>query len=71
MTIAPIFLVVEHAMDPIGAIVIHISRLQRSSGIVLIQTMSFFVLFESAAGYALFSVLESEEVGSLLDEVWS
>lgn len=31
--------------------------------------MSFFVLFESAAGYALFSVLESEEIGSLADEV--
>jgi nucleolar protein 56 len=31
--------------------------------------MSFFVLFESAAGYALFSVLESEEIGSLTEEV--
>lgn len=31
--------------------------------------MSFNVLFESAAGYALFSVLESEEVASLIDEV--
>jgi nucleolar protein 56 len=31
--------------------------------------MSFNVLFESSSGYALFSVLESEEIGSLTDEV--
>ena len=30
---------------------------------------SFYVLFESAAGYALFSVLEYEEISSLLEEV--
>lgn len=30
---------------------------------------SFFTLFESASGYGLFSVLESEEIGSLLEEV--
>jgi len=30
---------------------------------------SFFVLFESASGYGLFSVLENEEIGSLLEEV--
>ena len=33
------------------------------------STTSFFVLFESASGFALFSVLESEEIASLLDEV--
>jgi hypothetical protein len=32
-------------------------------------TTSFHVLFESASGYGLFSVLESEEIGSLLTEV--
>jgi nucleolar protein 56 len=32
-------------------------------------TTSFYTLFESAAGYALFSILENEEIGSLLDEV--
>ena len=32
-------------------------------------TTSFFTLFESASGYALFSLLESEEIGSLMDEV--
>jgi nucleolar protein 56 len=31
--------------------------------------MSFQVLFDSASGYSLFSVLESEEIGSLTDEV--
>eukprot|EP00607_Mallomonas_marina_P002821 CAMPEP_0182428718 /NCGR_PEP_ID=MMETSP1167-20130531/23228_1 /TAXON_ID=2988 /ORGANISM="Mallomonas Sp, Strain CCMP3275" /LENGTH=512 /DNA_ID=CAMNT_0024611761 /DNA_START=119 /DNA_END=1657 /DNA_ORIENTATION=- len=31
--------------------------------------MSFFVLYESASGYALFSVEENEEIGSLLQEV--
>lgn len=30
---------------------------------------SFYVLFESASGYALFSVLEAEQIGTLLDEV--
>ena len=30
---------------------------------------SFYTLYESASGYALFSVLENEEIGSLLDEV--
>ena len=30
---------------------------------------SFHVLFESASGYALFSVLEGEEIGALLNEV--
>mmetsp|Transcript_2827 Transcript_2827/g.6529 ORF Transcript_2827/g.6529 Transcript_2827/m.6529 type:complete len:492 (+) Transcript_2827:119-1594(+) len=30
---------------------------------------SFYILFESASGYAIFSVLETEEVGSLLQEV--
>jgi hypothetical protein len=30
---------------------------------------SFYTLFESASGFALFSVLESEEIGALLDEV--
>lgn len=33
------------------------------------STTSFFVLFESAAGYALFSVLESEDIALLLNEV--
>jgi len=32
-------------------------------------TTSFFQLFESASGYALFSILESDEIGSLLAEV--
>lgn len=32
-------------------------------------TTSFYTLFESASGYGLFSVLESEEIGSLLEEV--
>jgi nucleolar protein 56 len=30
---------------------------------------SFYTLFESASGYALFSVLENEEIGSLLEDV--
>ena len=30
---------------------------------------SFYTLFESAAGYALFSILEGEEAGVLMDEV--
>lgn len=34
-------------------------------------TTSFYVLFESAAGYALFSVLESEEISTLAQEVQS
>jgi hypothetical protein len=34
-------------------------------------TASFHVLFESSSGYALFSVLEQEEIGALLDEVCS
>jgi len=33
------------------------------------STTSFNVLFESASGYALFSVLEGEEIGALLNEV--
>lgn len=32
---------------------------------------SFYVLFESASGYALFSVLEAEQIGTLLEEVQS
>ena len=32
-------------------------------------TTSFNMLFESASGYALFSVLEGEEIGALLNEV--
>lgn len=32
-------------------------------------TTSSYCLYESASGYALFSVLESEEIGSLLEEV--
>lgn len=32
-------------------------------------TTSFFVLVESASGFALFSVLENEEIGALLEEV--
>jgi hypothetical protein len=32
-------------------------------------TTSFYVLYESASGYGLFSVLETEEIGNLLDEV--
>lgn len=33
------------------------------------STTSFYTLYESAAGYAVFSVLENEEIGSLLSEV--
>mmetsp|Transcript_1089 Transcript_1089/g.1098 ORF Transcript_1089/g.1098 Transcript_1089/m.1098 type:complete len:504 (+) Transcript_1089:34-1545(+) len=33
------------------------------------STTSFYVLFESAAGYALFSILESEEITTLTQEV--
>eukprot|EP01035_Chromulina_nebulosa_P031128 gene31128-41472_t len=32
-------------------------------------TTSFYVLFESASGFGLFSVLESEEIGALIKEV--
>lgn len=33
------------------------------------RIQSFFVLYESASGYALMQVVEAEEVGSLLEEV--
>ena len=33
------------------------------------STTSFYTLFESASGFALFSILESEEIGNLLEEV--
>jgi hypothetical protein len=33
------------------------------------STTSFHVLFESASGYGLFSILESDEIGALLSEV--
>ena len=33
------------------------------------SSTSFFTLFESASGYALFSILETDEIGSLLNEV--
>jgi hypothetical protein len=32
-------------------------------------TTSFYTLFESASGYGLFSILESEEIGAFLEEV--
>ena len=32
-------------------------------------TTSFYALFESASGYALFSILEAEEIGAFLEEV--
>jgi nucleolar protein 56 len=35
------------------------------------STTSFYVLFESAAGYGLFSILESDEISTLADEVQS
>jgi nucleolar protein 56 len=35
------------------------------------STTSFYVLFESAAGYALFSILESDEISNLVAEVQS
>ena len=35
------------------------------------STTAFYILFESASGYGLFSVLESEEIGNLLQEVQS
>jgi hypothetical protein len=33
------------------------------------STTSFFVLFESASGWGLFSVLEAEEIGALIGDV--
>lgn len=39
------------------------------SDTLTMSTTSFYTLFESASGYGLFSVLESEEIGSLLQEV--
>lgn len=33
------------------------------------STTSFYVLFESAAGYGLFSVLECDEITTLIEEV--
>lgn len=33
------------------------------------STTSFFTLFESASGWALFSILEAEEIGALLADV--
>lgn len=33
------------------------------------STAAFYVLFESASGYALFSVLEAEEIATALQEV--
>ena len=35
------------------------------------SSTSFFVLFESASGYGLFSILEADEIGSLLEHVQS
>jgi hypothetical protein len=32
-------------------------------------TTSFYTLFESASGWALFEVLEAEEIGALLQDV--
>lgn len=32
-------------------------------------TTSFYTLFESASGYGLFSILETEEIGAFLEEV--
>ena len=32
-------------------------------------TTSFYILFESASGFGLFSVLESDEIGALLKDV--
>lgn len=32
-------------------------------------TTSFYALFESASGYGLFSILETEEIGAFLEEV--
>jgi hypothetical protein len=33
------------------------------------STTSFFTLFESASGWALFSILEAEEIGALVADV--
>ena len=46
------------------------SLLQRELGYKM-ATTSFNLLYESASGYALFSVLEGEEIGALLTEVQS
>lgn len=35
------------------------------------SSTSFYVLFESASGFGLFSVLENEEIGTFLNEVQS
>ena len=32
-------------------------------------TTSFYTLFESASGYGIFSILETEEIGAFLEEV--
>jgi len=50
----------------------YISSYSRQVELLSFDTMtstSFYTLFESASGYALFSVLENEEIGSLLQEV--
>jgi hypothetical protein len=36
---------------------------------IIMSTTSFYVLFESAAGYGLFSILESDEISNLAEEV--
>ncbi len=33
------------------------------------STTSFYTLFESSSGFALFNVLESEEIGSMISDV--
>jgi hypothetical protein len=35
----------------------------------VMSTTSFFTLFESASGWALFSILEAEEIGALVADV--
>jgi hypothetical protein len=37
--------------------------------VAAMTSTSFYTLFESASGYALFSILQNEEIGSLLQEV--
>lgn len=36
---------------------------------LIMSTTSFYVLFESAAGYGLFSILECDEISTLVEEV--
>jgi hypothetical protein len=40
-----------------------------AANVPIMATTSFYTLFESASGYGLFSILETEEIGAFLEEV--